>query len=118
MTEILYVDLQMSNDVQLLCTISIHPKRNQILFSFRPDFPIITKIGTVKKKKHYKKDGAQHRTSSEKQKWYCAKFNDSWCNTFKLGFALCIVCRSDFSVTHGAENDINRHKDTSNHRDM
>ena len=45
----------MSNDFQLLCTISIHPKRNQILFSFRPDFPIITKIGTVKKIKTLQK---------------------------------------------------------------
>ena len=26
------------------------------------------------------------------------------------------MCTSDFSVTHGAENDINRHKDTSNHK--
>ena len=29
------------------------------------------------------------------------------------GFALCTVCRSDFSVAYGGENDINRHKDTS-----
>ena len=29
------------------------------------------------------------------------------------GFALCTVCRSDFNVAYGGENDIKRHKDTS-----
>ena len=32
------------------------------------------------------------------------------------GFALCTVCRSDFSVAYGGENDINRHKYTSKHK--
>ena len=57
---------------------------------------------------------------SENKK-YCVKFNNSWCNKFKFihksrkgeGFALCTVCESDFSNSHGGENDINRHKDTS-----
>ena len=30
-------------------------------------------------------------------------------------FALCTVCGSDFSVAHGEENDISRHKDISKH---
>ena len=62
--------------------------------------------------------------ASSKKKKYCVKFNNSQYNKFKLiqksqkseGFALCIVCGSDFSVAHRAENDINRHKDTSNHK--
>ena len=53
------------------------------------------------------------------------KFNDSWCNKFKFiqkshkgeGFALCIVCGNNFGVAHGGENDINRHKDTSEHKE-
>ena len=53
----------------------------------------------------------------------CVKFNVQWCNKFKLiqksrkgkGFALCPVCGNDFSVAHGGEHDINRHKDTSKH---
>ena len=52
------------------------------------------------------------------------KFNDSWCNKFKFilkfgkseGFAVCTVCGRDFSVGHGGEIDINRHKDTSKHK--
>ena len=41
-----------------------------------------------------------------------------WCNKFQFtqkggGFALCIVCRSDFNVEHGGENNSNIHKDTS-----
>ena len=52
-----------------------------------------------------------------KKKRYCEKFNGS---NFKFiqkswtgeGFALCIVCRSDFSVAHEVENDIIRHKAT------
>ena len=52
------------------------------------------------------------------------KLYDSWCNRFKFiqksvkgeGFALCTMCGSDFSVVHGGENDINRHKDTSKHK--
>ena len=31
-------------------------------------------------------------------------------------FASCAVYGSDFSVAHGGENDINRHKDTSKHK--
>ena len=59
-----------------------------------------------------------------KKKEYCVKFKDSYCNKFKLihkakngeNFGLCAVCGSDFSVAHGGENDINRHKNTSNHK--
>ena len=58
----------MSNDFQLLCTISIHPKRNQILFSFRPDFPIITKIGTVKKNQNITKKMARSSEPAPKSK--------------------------------------------------
>ena len=62
-------------------------------------------------------------TPSKKKKKYCVKFNDSWCNKFKFiqksrtgeSFALCTVCGSDFSVAHGEENDISRHKDISKH---
>ena len=32
-----------------------------------------------------------------------------------MNFALCTVCRSDFSVARGGENDINRHKDSPKH---
>ena len=32
-------------------------------------------------------------------------------------FALCTVCGSDFSVAHAGEKDINRHKDTSEHKE-
>ena len=32
-----------------------------------------------------------------------------------MKFALCTVCRSDFSVARGGENDINRHRDTPKH---
>ena len=44
-----------------------------------------------------------------------------WCNKFQFtqkggGFALCIVCRSDFNVEHGGENNSNIHKDTSKHK--
>ena len=62
---------------------------------------------------------------SESKK-YCVKFKNSWCNKFKFiqksrkgeGFAsLCTVCESDFSIAHGGENDINRHKDTSKHKE-
>ena len=28
----------------------------------------------------------------------------------------CTMCESDFSIAHGGENDINRHKDTSKHK--
>lgn len=31
------------------------------------------------------------------------------------GFVLCTVCGSGFSIAHGGENDINRHKDNSKH---
>ena len=59
-----------------------------------------------------------------KKKKYCGKFNYSWCSKFKFiqkswkgeGFALCTVCGNNFSVAHGGENDINRHKDTSKHK--
>ena len=59
-----------------------------------------------------------------KEKKYCVKFDNSWCNKFKFiqksrkgeGFALCTVCGSEFSVAHGGENDINRHNDTSQHK--
>ena len=53
------------------------------------------------------------------------KFNSLWCNNkFELiqisqkgkGFVLYTVCASDFSLTHGVENDINRQKDTTKHK--
>ena len=52
------------------------------------------------------------------------KFNDSWCNKFKFiqkstkseGLLYVLMCRSDFSVAQGGENDINRYKDTSKHK--
>ena len=61
-----------------------------------------------------------------KEKKYCVKFDNSSCNIFKFiqksrkgeGFALCTVCGSEFSVAHGGENDINRHKDTSQHKGL
>ena len=64
-----------------------------------------------------KKDGGQFRASSTKEKeilceiqWFTKKYQTG------EGFALGTVCRSDFSVAYGGENDISRHKDTSKHK--
>ena len=65
----------MSYDFQIFCSISIPPRKHQILFSFKLDFLIITipsRIVTQKKRKRSKK------------KKYFVKFNDSWCNEFKF----------------------------------
>ena len=60
---------------------------------------------------------------AQPRKKKCVKFNESHCNSFKFtqkslkeGFASCIVCRSDFSIARGTENDINTHKVTSKHK--
>ena len=74
-----------------------------------------------RKLKHCKKD-RQFRASSVEQEILCD--NNLWCNKFKFiqkspkgeGFALSTVCGSNFSIAHGGENDINRHKDTSKHK--
>ena len=41
----------------------------------------------------------------------CVKFNDHIQMQSEIA-----VCGSIFSIGHGGENDINRHKDTSNHK--
>ena len=61
------------------------------------------------------------KSKLSKKKKYCVKLKDLWCNKFKFtqkggGFASCIMCRSDFSVEHGGENNSNIHKDTSKHK--
>ena len=64
----------------------------------------------------------RHKKKEKKKK--CVKFSNSWCNRFKFvqksqkgeGFALCTVYGSDFSVAREGENDINREKDTSQHK--
>ena len=50
MTEILYLNLQMSYDFQIFCFISIPPRRHWILFHLTPIFQLLpSKIGTINK---------------------------------------------------------------------
>ena len=99
----------------------------EFCFHSRPIFRLLpSKMGTVKKKsKHCKKDGGQFRTSCVKEEEVLYEIQRSSCsNKFELiqksrkgeGFALCSLRGSDFSVAHGGENDINRHKDSSKHK--
>ena len=89
-------------------------------------FPIITKqnryhekIQNIAKKMVDNSEPAP----SQKKKHYM-KFDDLWCNKFKFiqkfwqgqGFAFWTVCGSNYSVAHGGENDINRHKNNSKHK--
>ena len=66
-------------------------------FYLSPIFRLLpSKTGTVKKIKTFK------------EKNYCVKFNNSWCNKFKFiqksrkgeDFALCTACGSDFCAAH------------------
>ena len=83
-----------------------------------------SKIGTVKKIKILQKRVDNSEPAPSKKRKYCVKLNHLWCNKSKFiqksqkgeGFVLCTVCGSDFSVAHGGESNINRHKDTSKHR--
>ena len=96
------------------------------MFSFKPNFPLIIKQNRYREKSRNiaKKIADNSEPAPSKKRIYCVKFNDSWCNKFKFiqksrkgeGFALCTVCGSDFSIAHGGENYINRHKNTSEHR--
>ena len=123
MTKILYLNLEKSYDFQIYCCISIPPNRHRISFSFKPNFPIITKKNWYPEKNRStaKKMADNSEPTPSKNKKNCAKFNDSWCKRFKFfqkslkgeGFALCTVCGGDFSIAHRGENDINRDKDTS-----
>ena len=78
-----------------------------------------SKIVTVQKFKTYEeKDGRQFRVSSVKEKnivWNSTILgvinSSSFRNPVKVKF-----CGSNFSVAHGGENYINRHKDTSKHK--
>ena len=62
---------------------------------------------------------------ASKKKKYLVKFKDSWPSKFSYirksskgdNFAHCTVCRSDFSVGHGGENDITRHNATPKHKE-
>jgi hypothetical protein len=59
------------------------------------------------------------------KKKYLVKFNDSWPDKFNFirksfkgeNFASYTVCRSDFSVGHGGENDITRHAASPKHKE-
>ena len=51
-----------------------------------------------------------------KKKRYCVKFNDSLRNLRQVKVLLYVLCRSDYSVAYGGENDINKHKDSSRHK--
>ena len=56
---------------------------------------------------------------------YLVKFKDSWIEKFNFiqksfkgeNFASCSVCRCDFSIGHGGENDITRHAATPKHKE-
>ena len=94
----------MSYDFQTFCSISISPRRLQILFSFKLDTS--RKTGALKKIKTFAKKVADNSEPlPSKIKKYCVKFSD---------FVSCTVCGRDFSLAHGGGNDISRHKDTSN----
>ena len=125
MTEILYLDLHI-----FIFSVLYPYLLEDIEFGFHssPIFQLLpSKIGTVKKNRNIAKkmtDNSEPAPSENKK--YCVKFNNSWCNKFKFiqksrkgeGFAsLCTVYESDFSIAHGGENDINRHKDTSKHKE-
>ena len=115
----------MSDDFQIFCCISIPPKQHLILLPLSPIFPLLpSKIGAVEKKQNIAKKLADNsETASSKKNKYCVKFSDSCCYKFKFiqkprkgEVLLYVLCRSDFSVAHGGENDINRHKYTSKHK--
>lgn len=60
-----------------------------------------------------------------KRKRYYSKFNADWLKAFdflhrsKKGeqYAFCTFCHTDFSISHGGKNDIEKHRDTEKHRD-
>ena len=64
----------MSYDFQIICSISIPPRKRRILFSFKLEFFIINKQNRYQEKK----------PKHSKEKKYFVKFNDSWCNKFKF----------------------------------
>ena len=123
----LFLNLQMSNDffnfsapyLDLLDDVKLYFHLS-LIFLLLP-----SKIGTVKKNKNIaKKIVDNSEPAPSKKRKYCVKLNHLWCNKSKFiqkpqkgeGFVLCTVCGSNFSVAHGGESNINRHKDTSTHR--
>lgn len=59
-----------------------------------------------------------------KEQKYLVKFNEIWSDTYALilkkrkeeHFVFCNNCRTDVSISHSRENDINKHVSISKHK--
>ena len=127
MTEIIYLNLQKSRDFQIFCSISIPPRRHRILFSFKANFPIITKYYRYHEKNRNiaQKTATNSEPAPSKNKIYYVKFNNSQCYKCKFiqksrkveGFTLCTMCGSDFSIAQEEKMiSVDRYKETSKHK--